>query len=105
MAKERLGGILTAGKVARQEQPAPAPRIPPADNSDLDKGNIKPTGIGLREGEIAALSAIADRLGVARNAIMRALIRWAIKEYRAGRLDLADNIEQPPPPKKKLRMP
>lgn len=103
MAKERLGGILTAGRVARQEQPQA--EQPPADNSDLDLGNIKPTGIGLRAGEIAALSAIAARLGVARNALMRAFIRWAILEYRAGRLDLSDNIEQPPPPKKRLRMP
>lgn len=105
MAKERLGGILTAGRIARQEQPQAEQPAPPADNSDLDKGNIKPTGIGLRAGEIAALSAIAGRLGVARNALMRAFIRWAILEYRAGRLDLADNIEQPPPPKKRLRMP
>lgn len=77
----------------------------PDDNEDLEIGNIKATGIGLRIGELAALQSIADSLNVARNGIMRAMIRWAIKEYRAGRLDLAGLVEEPPPQKKKLKMP
>ena len=74
-------------------------------NEDLNNGNIKATGIGLREGEIVALQDIANTLEVNRNAVMRALIRWAIKEYRAGRLDLGALVEAPPPPKNKLNMP
>jgi len=104
MAKDKTGG-LGAGDLFRKTETAHQAEQPPADNSDLDLGNIKATGIGLRAGELAALDSIAGRLGVARNALMRALIRWALIEYRAGRLDLAGNVEQPPPPKKRLRMP
>ena len=75
------------------------------DTSDLDKGNIKATGVGLTLGELAAVQAIADELQLARNAVMRYAIRWFIREYRAGKIDLVKNIHEPPPPKKKLSMP
>lgn len=90
---KKLGGILSDNQTPGQ-----------ADNSDLDTGNIKSTGIGLREGELQALTDIADRLGVARNALMRFLVRWGIEQYRAGKVDPGRYVEEPPPPKKKLRI-
>jgi hypothetical protein len=84
------------------------------DNSDLDAGNIKSTGVGLREGEIAALEAIGAELGdhmqaepVARNAITRIAIRRMIQDYRAGRLtleELAAYFDRPEKPQPRLRM-
>lgn len=75
------------------------------DLSDLDRGNIKATGVGLKEGEIAALDAIAESLNLARNALMRFAVRWFLMEYRAGRVDPGEYLEEPPPPKKTLRLP
>jgi hypothetical protein len=75
-----------------------------ADTSDLG-GNIKATGIGLTLGELAAVQRIADELGLARNAVMRYAVRWFILQYRAGKIDLAGRVEEPPPPKKRLVMP
>jgi hypothetical protein len=76
---------------------------PQADNSDLDTGVIKSTGVGLKTGEITALQAIADTFELARNSVMRIGLRWFIAQYRAGKIDLSAYIENPPPPKKRLR--
>lgn len=77
----------------------------PGANADLDAGNIKAVGVGLRAGEVAALDAIAGELGIARNALIRFAVRWFILEVRAGRVELGGYVEQPPPPKKNLRLP
>lgn len=77
----------------------------PADNSDLDDGNIQPLGVGLRAGEIAALGAIADEIGTSRNRLLRFALRWFIKEYRAGRVDPSEYLEEAQPVKKSLRLP
>ncbi len=76
-----------------------------ADNSDLDEGNIKAMGVGLRGGEVAALDAMAGELGIARNQLLRFAIRWFILQVRSGAVDLQRFIEEPPPPKKNLRLP
>ena len=89
-------------EVFRKTEHTPTPEDP---NADLDNGNIKATGIGLRQGEIDALTEIAADLEVNRNAVMRACMRWAIKEYRAGRLDLGAYVRTPPPPKNTMDMP
>jgi hypothetical protein len=75
------------------------------DTSDLDQGNIRAVGVGLTGGEMAAVQAIADSLGLARNAVLRYAVRWFVLQYRAGRIDLAKSVQEPPPPKKKLSMP
>lgn len=61
-----------------------------ADLADLEKGNIRPTGVGLREGEIQALDGMGAQLGeildtkpVARNALIRLAVREFIKAVRA----------------------
>lgn len=85
---------------------ATTPAGAPIDLSDLDNGNIRQTGVGLREGEIAALEEIGAELGgVSRNALLRYAARLLIHEYRVGRLDLARDVDTPPPPKKRLKMP
>lgn len=76
-----------------------------ADNSDLDEGNIRATGIGLRAGELRALDDMAARLGIARNALLRFAVRWFIVQYRTGKVDPGQYLEEPPPPKKTLRLP
>jgi hypothetical protein len=77
----------------------------PVDTSDLNEGNIRAVGVGLTGGEMAAVQAIADSLGLARNAVLRYAVRWFVLQYRAGRIDLAKSVQEPPPPKKKVSRP
>lgn len=80
---------------------------------DLDAGNIKPVGVGLREAEIAALDNICAELGAylnteptPRNAVMRIAIRRFIEAYLAGELSAADlgaYFERPEKPKPRLK--
>jgi hypothetical protein len=95
MAKdEKLGGLLSGRKAE--------PGSNTADNSDLDDGLLKATGLGLREGEIAAIAEIAARHELSANAVKRLAVRYFIVKYRAGEIDLDNLIEEPPPPKKKI---
>ena len=77
----------------------------PVDNSELDEGVIRSTGVGLKTGEIAAIEALAAELGITKNALMRFAMRWFILQYRAGNVDISKFIEEPPPPARKLNMP
>lgn len=77
----------------------------PVDAADLDAGNIRTTGVGLRDGELQAVDNLAERLGVARNALLRFAIRWFILETRAGNVELDQFVEIPPEPKRRLKMP
>jgi hypothetical protein len=72
--------------------------------SDLDDRIIKSSDFGLRKGKLRALDRIADELGVGRNNLMRFLVHWAIEQYRAGNVNIAQHIEEPPPPKKKIHI-
>lgn len=97
-------------EVFRKTTPGPTGQ---PDLSDLDAGNIKSTGVGIREGEVKALDQVGAELGeylgadpVARNAIMRIAIRRFLEDYRAGRLTLADLAERftiPDKPKPRLK--
>jgi hypothetical protein len=95
---EKLGGLLTGKTKPLAEQGKP-----PADNSDLENGLIRPSGVGLREGEIMALDAIASYFDISRNSLLRLAARRLIFDFRAGRLDIAGMIETPRTPKKRLR--
>ena len=76
------------------------------DVSDLDRGNIQSTGVGLRKGEISVLDAIGESLGgISRNALIRFAVRSFLLEYRAGNLDLSSYVKEPEPPKPSLRFP
>lgn len=75
-----------------------------SSNDDLNEGNIRPLGVGLKEGEIMALKEIAEGLGLSVNALCHWALRDFIKRYRAGLINLVDQIETPPPPKKRLKL-
>ena len=79
---------------------------PEIDISDLDRGNIQSTGVGLRKGEIEALDAIGASLGgISRNALIRFAVRSFLLDYIAGNLDLSSYVKEPQPPKPSLRFP
>jgi hypothetical protein len=79
---------------------------PEIDVSDLDRGNIQSTGVGLRKGEIDALDAIGESLGgIARNALIRFAVRRFLLDYRAGKVDMSGYLKEPEPPKPSLRFP
>jgi hypothetical protein len=81
-------------------------------NQDLDQGNIRPTGVGLREGEIQAVDALGAELGamlesepIARNALIRIAVRRLIVDLRSGAMsydDLGAYFTKPKKPKLKL---
>ena len=80
---------------------------------NLDKGNIRATGVGLREGEIAAVDALGISIGdamdsepIARNALIRVAVRRLLmsvynKELTIG--DLCGYFSKPQKPSLKLR--
>ena len=61
--------------------------------------------MGIKEGELAAFEALADRHGVTKNAIMRIALRYFLVEARAGRVNPEDYLIEPDKPKKKTRLP
>jgi hypothetical protein len=84
------------------------------DLSDLDRGNIKSTGVGLRQGEIDYLDLIGRALGdymqsepIPRNALMRLACRRFLVEYKTGSLtleELAAYFDRPDRPQPKLKL-
>lgn len=82
--------------------------------NDLDRGNIKATGVGLREGELDALEAMGAELGkalqsgvVARNSLIRIAVRRMIEAYQSKSLTLAEltayfTVEEKPKPRLRL---
>ena len=75
------------------------------DTSDLDAGHVRPIGIGLREGEIAALDTIAAEYAISRGGVMRIALRLFIREFRAGKVDLSPYVAEPLPQKNKVILP
>lgn len=68
-------------------------------------GKTRPVGVGLKESEVELIDKIADEYGIARNAIMRYAVRYFLKAYYAGEIDLSGDVEKPPPPRNVLSMP
>lgn len=68
-------------------------------------GKTRPVGVGLKESEVELIDSIADEYGIARNALMRYALRYFLKAYYSGDVDLKSSIEKPPPPKNRLTMP
>ena len=89
-------------------EPEPAPSQP-IDNSDLDNGIIRPVGVGIREGEVSALDAIVQEIGLKRNALLRLAVRYFILKWRQDDQDLKaylnNIIEIPPEPQKRAKFP
>jgi len=53
----------------------------------LQTGRTVSVGIGLKEGEIAFLDAVARQVGRSRNALLRYAVRRLIEAIRSGTLD------------------
>ena len=76
----------------------------PGDFSDLDRGRIISQGVGLTEGELDALQALAALHGIKRNGLMRFAIRRFLQQVLAGEIDLAKFVENVPA-SNRLRLP
>ncbi|HHX45648.1 MAG TPA: hypothetical protein GX714_16955 [Chloroflexi bacterium] len=57
-------------------------------------GRTLSVGVGLKESEVDMLDAIAGDLGIARNALLRYLVRYGLAQYRAGYLDVPVRREE-----------
>ena len=57
-------------------------------------GRIMSTGVGLKESEIEALNDIAKHTGIARNSLMRFAVRYFIKRYNRGEIDVMNYVEE-----------
>lgn len=80
----------------------------PADpnaNADLDEGRILSSGVGLKQGELAAIDNLAEQYGTTRNALLHIAIRYFIVKVRSGEIDPGDFLETPKQPKKRAIMP
>jgi hypothetical protein len=75
----------------------------PGDNADLDEGRIISAGVGITEGELAALDALAIKVEVSRNALMHLAVRLFLEQVRAGEVELEQYFEEPERPKKRLK--
>jgi len=60
---------------------------------NLDAGNIKAIGLGIRTGEIEALDLIAGETGITRNQLLRFIVRTFLLDYQAGKVDLTDFLQ------------
>lgn len=72
---------------------------------DLDESPTVSTGLGIRTGELKAITLLADRLGITKNALMRFAIRYVLTAVRDGKINIDQFIEIPPEPKKDIKMP
>jgi hypothetical protein len=83
-----LTPIKNASRITQATEPQPgAPAAPPA------RDRVTPTGIGLRESQVAELDRIAAENGLARNAVLVIAVRRFLDDYRAGRVNLDDYFE------------
>jgi hypothetical protein len=73
-------------------------------------GTVRPLGVGLTEGEIDTLQAIADELDISRHAVARFGLYYFLKDYLNGgpsRQALVSSIETPEvkQPTKRVKLP
>ncbi len=57
-------------------------------------GRTLSVGVGLKESEVDLLDAIAGELGIARNALLRYLVRYGLAQFRSGRLEVPVRREE-----------
>jgi hypothetical protein len=57
-------------------------------------GRTLSVGVGLKQSEVDLLDAIATELGIARNALLRYLVRYGLAQYRSGRLEVPVRREE-----------
>lgn len=69
----------------------------PVDQVEIPAtGRTLPTSVGLKESEIALLDKISLELSIHRNQLMRYALRYFMKLYLAGEIDLAGKVEEKP---------
>lgn len=100
MAKEKPLNLNVFAKTEQPEQTQPAAGAELVDLSTVPAGGLtRSTGVGLKTDEITLIDKIAEEFDLARNAILRMAIRYFLADYLsgrlAGRLDLADRVEEP----------
>lgn len=78
MAKKRLGDLVSEGVTQPPEMPATPENL----------GRTVSVGVGLKQGEVAAIDELARSIGFTRNAVMGWLLRYCLAELRAGRLEI-----------------
>lgn len=68
-----------------------------------EDGKTIPIGVGLKEHEVERLDTVAGETGFTRHALMRYAVRYFLKQYEDGNLELR---EAPPKPRdRRLEMP
>jgi hypothetical protein len=67
------------------------------------QGRTVPTSVGLKESEVALLDDIAGKHRLARNAVMRWGLRFFLRAYLVGEVNLDDSIDTPEP-RRRLKM-
>jgi hypothetical protein len=80
------------------EEGAPAVEVPA-------EGKTTSISVGLRATELELLEKIADEYQVTKNALLRLAARRLIEDVLSGRLDLEGMIEEPPPPRRRIKLP
>jgi hypothetical protein len=71
----------------------------------LNSGRIISAGVGIKQGEMAAIEKLAKRYSVTKNALMRLAIRSWLKQVRDGEFDIAQHVHFPPAPSAKVVIP
>ena len=79
-----LGDLLQKPEPQAEVKQAVKPSAP--SGFPFCTGNVKPTGIGLRTGELELLGSIAEEWGVGRNFVARWLVITGLQRYLAGDL-------------------
>lgn len=73
-----------------------------ATSKDIDQveipatGRTLPTSVGLKESEIDLLDQLSLELKIHRNQLMRYALRYFLKLYLAGAVDLSGKVEEKP---------
>lgn len=100
MAKQQLDDIFK--KTESKDAAKPATKLAAKSTEVPSGGRTVAVGVGLKEGEVAELDKIVDKLDITRNALMRYAIRYFLSQYNAGEIKL--DVEEPEV-KKRLKMP
>lgn len=76
----------------------------------LNSGRTVSAGVGIKEGELSGIKAIAESLGgkeagITPNALMRLAIRLFLQGVRSGEITPSNFVQEPRTPKKKVLIP
>lgn len=91
--KPEIGDMFTQTEPpAEQAPPAPSVQVDPSARiEDIDipaEGRTMATGVGLKESELELLGQICDEYNIARNGLIRYGVRYFLKAYQAGQVQL-----------------